>query len=225
VASLAFGSKVELGYDTTFERVIINDAPQYKCTIQGVEYVTVECLRNVGSLRLISRATRIWKVRRVDDTGPNPRYYVLKDVWLDVDEKSEREKQEDIFSNFNKVNPVDMTLEEARQYFMDIESDQLVDLGDGVKDVTWKLPHHDIMALESSLDIGNRLWYSNVRLTTPIIGAIGFLPEPIITHAEKTYCPKKHHRILFKDVGEPLHHVLDHHKIFGALADVMQGIY
>jgi hypothetical protein len=225
VASLAFGSKTELGYDPTLECVLINDTPQYKCTIDGVEYITVGTLWDNRSLRLVSRATRVWKVRRMDDTSSNPRYHALKDVWLDVGAKSEKEMQDDIFSRFNTVNPVNMNLDEARQYFMDIKSDQIVDLGDGTKDITWKLPNHTFMILEHPIDVKNQEAIRKVQKYRPTVGSGTQLRTGASIRAGMTrlYRPKKHHRILFRDVGEPLHHVLNHKKIFGALADTIQG--
>ena len=110
--------------------------------------------------RIVSRATRVWMVRQVtlDDEG-NPKLddngdailgeetYALKDVWLYVDARMEKDIQDDIFQKLDKK------AEEARPYFLTIMHDGVTKTYGGDDDITpICLPEHRSLAEWTSSD-------------------------------------------------------------------------
>ena len=92
--SFAFASDVEMGWDPTVE--FLKDG-SYHINVGDTKYKTLGILQNFGTDILLSRAARIFKVAKVGDTEDN--FYVLKDVWLEKDQRSEHQIYEDILKD------------------------------------------------------------------------------------------------------------------------------
>ncbi|KAL5485717.1 hypothetical protein ACEPAI_6758 [Sanghuangporus weigelae] len=98
--SLAFASKTELGWDPTI-RVVDPDASKrvYQIEVDGTWYEVLEVLSDFGADAVISRATRVYKVKSLD-TGKT---YVLKDVWVEDDRDLEHEIYNKILAAVEKT--------------------------------------------------------------------------------------------------------------------------
>jgi hypothetical protein len=96
-ASLAVASDIELGWDTTIRRVSTkNDGIQYQIQVGQNWYQTCgKPLHDFRANNIVGRGTRVYKVhpmKLVDNqlvVADNTITYVLKDVWMERDEKQE----------------------------------------------------------------------------------------------------------------------------------------
>ncbi|KAK0440753.1 hypothetical protein EV421DRAFT_2020203 [Armillaria borealis] len=132
IVSMSFGSTEDLGYDLSITRVAIplpgDPDPyriQYDYVIDGETYRTVECLSSFRASGIISRATRVWTVRKLGDWKKQE--YALKDFWIPLDSRTESEIQQDIFKRIEEKDPdakKNPTL--YKQYFMDIKACEVV---------------------------------------------------------------------------------------------------
>lgn len=123
-ASTAIASHVDLGYDPSVRKVIVEQpASQTSSSLQGAKacaeqtayeymirdgdeeiwYQTIDkALFSHQELRLLGQAVRVWKVRQVaiDSTGKRSLVgpvMALKDYWIAKNARTEGEIQEDIF--------------------------------------------------------------------------------------------------------------------------------
>lgn len=134
--SIAYSPSLEeLGFDPTVKRVYVDGKAQYEYTINGRVYQTIEVLSNFRAAALVSRATRVWKATCAEDHGADVgTVYAVKDVWIGMDAKTERQIQDDIFAQINKVNQVkglSGEQEDYKKYFMKIKDCEIVQVKSG----------------------------------------------------------------------------------------------
>ncbi|KAI5117127.1 hypothetical protein M0805_007974, partial [Coniferiporia weirii] len=97
--SLAFASKIELGWDPTLNVSIKDNVRYYHTEVEGEMYDTVEVLSDSGADGIIGRGTRAFKVIQ-RKTGIE---YVLRDVWLEDDRKPEHKIHEELLRDIKDV--------------------------------------------------------------------------------------------------------------------------
>ncbi|KAF9543025.1 hypothetical protein CPC08DRAFT_716824 [Agrocybe pediades] len=117
--SFMFATPEEMGYDPTITVHLAGDKTQYTYKIPGVKaepkgskdrfFRTVASIDDHWSSNITGRMTRVWKVREMqsaeDDAlpvGDGTVHYVLKDVWRDSAAPTEREIQNQIFTDIVK---------------------------------------------------------------------------------------------------------------------------
>ncbi|KAK0200485.1 hypothetical protein DFS33DRAFT_161632 [Desarmillaria ectypa] len=107
VVSMSFGCTEQLGYDSTITRVAVplkaeaRYCIQYDYRINGETYRTVECLSSFRASGILSRATRVWSVRKLgDQTCPE---CALKDFCIPLDSQTESEIEKDIFQHIEEL--------------------------------------------------------------------------------------------------------------------------
>ncbi|KAG8680985.1 hypothetical protein FRC11_001729, partial [Ceratobasidium sp. 423] len=121
ILSVLLATPVELGYDPTVQAATSNDGtsePSYDITIHNVDegtknvYRTVGILSDVGADSMVCRATRVWEVQKLVDGVPDGHSYALKDIWVHEDRVPEhkvlqeiREKQSEYSDYF--LTPLD----------------------------------------------------------------------------------------------------------------------
>ncbi|KAG8901345.1 hypothetical protein FRB99_005381 [Tulasnella sp. 403] len=97
-----FATPQELGYDDDIKRVWDDTGIQYVYHIDDLYLKTVRCLDEPFGLCITGRATRVWEAKKVksfvDLTPIEQSTVVVRDVWLDVSTKTERQIQQEIFS-------------------------------------------------------------------------------------------------------------------------------
>lgn len=234
MASLAFATPEELGYDPTVSRCLVKDEAGierigYRFTLANAQqYETVTCLSSSRSRRILGPGTRVWKVRRIkpeSEPGPGGKetHYALKDMWRYHDSRTEGQIQADIFKKVNTVNPIptDEFEEDFAKYFMDIVTDEVVTI-DHEQDRTLEM----IMRANSLEDVCVPFPLQEVRLTTS-----SYLPmpwtrwDPVVNAPAVvlTFKPMMHCWEVFADVGTPLNRLKDLTILFQALIYTLKG--
>lgn len=201
---MAFAAPEDVGYDPTVERVIASDGSiQYKYTVEGVEYITLQLL-SIGSLGIIGGATRVWKVCEwAERDNADAPVFALKDSWAVVGSLTETEIKADIFKNFNRVNKIDMTREEAESYFIGIRADEALIVG-GEKARAREIVFNMFFSLAYPSSVRRQEQYGEME-------------------EERTYPALQHQRTVFLEVGTPLDKLTDYSTLFGVWADTAQG--
>lgn len=143
---LIFAPMSALGFDPTVERTFDEtDEIAYVYQVGDSWYQTIGSpLSEKMCSDVVSRATRVWVVRRVlavDSDGTrqlDTNVNVLKDVWLFEDALGDQAIQDAIFANLQKLDEAKSMsgmAEEAKKYFMTILKDEKVQVY-GKDDIT-----------------------------------------------------------------------------------------
>ncbi|KAK0440759.1 hypothetical protein EV421DRAFT_2036642 [Armillaria borealis] len=232
IVSMSFGSTEDLGYDSSITRVAIpltggpaGSRIQYDYAIDGETYRTVECLSSFRASGIMSRATRVWTVRKLGDW--KKRECALKDFWIPLDSKTESEIQQDIFKRIEEKDPdakKNPTL--YKQYFMDIKACEVVIRTDKTADAIAPLLNpcrlYDVKRRLSSSAASRRSTSIFSNTADPVGGHLSGRTQH--HHSQRVYTGRKHVRVLFSEVGTPLDKVQDQKMLFTGLFHAYQGL-
>ncbi|KAK7026794.1 hypothetical protein VNI00_015452 [Paramarasmius palmivorus] len=239
----SFASKTDLGYDPTVRRTVVTregkNAVVYDYMIYDTKedreiwYRTVgEVISNYRAHRLLGRAIRVWVVQELNNKGvPFGNNLVLKDYWITLDSLTEGQIQSRIFEAAARARGN----KEFKKYFMTILHDTIVTI-DGEED-------------SSPLHLGGEAVPMKSRFCLKKEAARN-VPRPHIdfVHSESTggndvpvpeeeesdnddpkhehhlYEPRKHARLVFKEVGTCLNMIKDQKTLFRCLIDALCGL-
>jgi hypothetical protein len=220
--SFAFASDVEMGWDPTVE--FLKDG-SYHINVGDTQYKTLGILQDLGTDLLLSRAARIFKVAKVGDAEDN--LYVLKDLWLEKDRRSEHQIYEDILKDVrDQYSEEDVRT--MKQHLLTPIDSTIVKVNDVEDDTeTIMMRSHTLESEVVRLPIC-------VPSHNPAMNSKSF-PSPsdmeVVTDhdikfnvrdATKTR-HRRHHRIVFKEFAEPIHKVKTMSDVFTVLADLIKG--
>ncbi|KAF9442384.1 hypothetical protein P691DRAFT_681585, partial [Macrolepiota fuliginosa MF-IS2] len=129
--SLLFAMPKGIGYDPTIHQVTYNEGFHYiykLVTNEGMKYFrTVEPLFNSQVLCITGRKTHVWRAIKVCgledlDAKDDAPEVALRDVWLDTNLATEKEKQKKIFAALGKIkeSDYDWALESFHQHLNEI---------------------------------------------------------------------------------------------------------
>ncbi|KAI5897147.1 uncharacterized protein SCHCODRAFT_02534112 [Schizophyllum commune H4-8] len=110
---LALATLEELGYDPNIEllRNLPSSCPnrahsdQYRITICGEAYITVEVLADHATERGLGKCTRVYRAYKESDASIDAKvrtYYVIKDCWVEAGKSTEYEIYEDIMKRIEE---------------------------------------------------------------------------------------------------------------------------
>ncbi|KAK0461953.1 uncharacterized protein EV420DRAFT_1330968 [Desarmillaria tabescens] len=230
VLSLSFATEEELGYDLSVTRIAypLDENPsahtiQYDYRVGENTYRTIECLSSFRASGLLSRATRVWRVRQLND--PDHRECALKDVWIPSDAKTELEIQQEIFRSIEENCPeID---KEYRKHFMEILQCEVIQTFQKYSD---DMPVFVRAPLEKNKEVtlhinktakGGRI-LSGTTVSAPTGGS--YANRKDTPALNRLYKGRKHVRVVFADVGMPLSEVRQHDVLFTALANALKGL-
>ncbi|KAK0232688.1 hypothetical protein IW262DRAFT_1303335 [Armillaria fumosa] len=233
IVSISFGSTEALGYDSSITRVAVpltgslasSYRIKYDCVIDGETYRTVECLSSFRASGIVSRATRVWTVRKLGDKTKQE--WALKDFWIPLDGKMESEIQQDIFKRIEEKDPdAKNDSPRYRQYFMDITACEVVTCTDGKADTIAELsgPYqlYDVKRRPSSSAASLRSTSIFSNTADPVGGHLSGRPEH--RHSQRVYTGRKHVRVLFSEVGTSLDTVQSQKELFTGLLHAYRGL-
>lgn len=216
---------------------------------QEIWYQTVDkAVFSYRAARLLGRAIRVWKVRRVefDEHGKGTLVgpvMALKDYWITKSSKTEGEIQHDIFKRAKATRerrgePPESVEEDIRKHFMTIVHDVPV-LLNGEADSSERFIRQPVprdcdrepvqlpsqrQATEAHITSDNHTAEGAVTGSTGPASDHPRLPEEEGAEAVKfIFEARRHRRLVFAEVGVPLHELKDHRLLFQSLAEATKG--
>jgi hypothetical protein len=184
-------------------------------------YRTTRIIFDYGADALRGRGTRVFEARRLEDNVEVGELVVIKDVWVDDD----REREDRILSQlFNDADDKDKEL--IRKYFLTVLA-----CGDVI--VGGKVDHtRDLITRGRDIPRGHKFRLPTKALDPRFkhLSSTGYPPSwdefelsraPPATH--RRFPPKVHYRVVFKEVGKPLHDLETLGDGFHLLVDAIAG--
>ncbi|KAJ8083328.1 hypothetical protein PM082_009200 [Marasmius tenuissimus] len=221
----SFATPADLGFDPTVVRLNVEGGWAYDYRVDHPEdgtqwYRTVESLDTHRAARLPGRGVRIWVVKPLDQNHQpytkKDKRYVLKDYWLPMDSKSEKE-----ISDAIAKAAVDKGRDAAdvRKHFMTIKHDAVV-LVSGRND-------------DSNLHLRQKMPPSEYDETHILEEASGLdtsaekSQDAVPMKPERTWMfePRVHRRLVFKEVGQPLNTIRDQKVLAQCLTEALEGLH
>lgn len=228
----------------------------YDITVNGKIYRTIRVLNDFRAASIIGRATRVWEVYCPNDAQDvdELKVYALKDVWIGVNALTEKQIQDDIFHNINKVNQIENLSskpEDYKKFFMTLDACEVVRTPSGeeysskeylhqqefpkfwatysLRPVSENGPH---MKKDDGTRNGTRPSGSTSMSnfgsshSLPPNRSSGFGHTLQAALSQKTYHSKKQCRVVFHEVGIPLSELMhtNQKQFFESCADVMKGL-
>ncbi|KAF8841825.1 hypothetical protein BDN67DRAFT_1010350 [Paxillus ammoniavirescens] len=209
VCALAFADDSELGWDPTMQRVLVNGETHYDITFQEqgdcpAVYRTVAIISDFGADAMTGRGTRVFKAylksRQGKAVSAPVEHVVIKDAWRDLDRDREDQILQNIFNDIGQDRK-----EDAKQYFLTVLRAEDVSIKGRTDDT--------LLMLHEQTTWGNCSWYdvwpdrepsrrshvSSVGHTPACLTRQGIPPAP-----SANIQLKKHFRIVFKEVCQPI---------------------
>ncbi|KAL0579595.1 hypothetical protein V5O48_002433 [Marasmius crinis-equi] len=256
VLAISFASDEEMGYDPTVQRVVMKKEVVYDYQVTGSYgevfwYRTKKCLCNYQSLRISSRAIRVWEVDVLDsdkepvyDDKNEPLTAVLKDYWIPLDATQESVTQEKIKKAYQENKPKRSPEINPSDYLMTILHDIIVQVAG--RDDTSQLylrngipsDYKDFRLVQTDLP-PQRTKSSNMNGTNSKLrngtggghvegGREARKFDQPRRGRRRVYEPRKHCRLVFKEIGVRLDEIYNQKVLLECLMDatrVLQIFY
>ncbi|KAJ1309334.1 hypothetical protein OPQ81_006114 [Rhizoctonia solani] len=243
--SMMVATRVDLGYDPNMQTVVSNDEnsePSYDITIHNPDngetntYRTVGILSDVGADSMVGRGTRVWRVRQLVDgrlLGPE---YALKDVWVHEDRVAEHEllwkiRREQAASSRHFLTPIDHAFVPLNPTTPDILDNTNNTLGrpKNLKPTKVQL-HIKIPVVPMSRASRSKSQRTGTRSgSRDSVGHSDDIPNsPDEGHRKLCHLsqhPRKHYRIVFKEIGTPVHQLRSFSQVFTAIEGGWKGLH
>jgi hypothetical protein len=186
-----------MGWDPSVELVRRAEGSFYHIMVGDTQYKTLKALQDRGANYLLSRAARIFKVKKVGDSEDN--IYVLKDLWLEQDRKPEHQIYEDIISDVGRLYPEQVDI--VRQHLFTPADHAFVEVN-GVRD-----------------DTKTSMMRNKTLVSSKVVQLLDTMRH---VRAPEETCHRMHYRIVFREYATPLHKVKKMGEVFAVLADLME---
>ncbi|KII84295.1 hypothetical protein PLICRDRAFT_118133, partial [Plicaturopsis crispa FD-325 SS-3] len=209
-SSFAFASPAELGWDPTIRVVPNSKPPVYEIDVYAegedkpVTYYSATIIWDYGAEDMLGRATRVFEAT---DPATDKRV-AIKDIWRDYNRETEGAVAEMVF---RKLDDRGGNFAKYKQYFMDVRRH-------GDVRVHGKIDHTlDLIMRGRNLPLGPRHFVLRRHLTSkdeangdhPIVTGIrrdGIHARVAHDQNAEAYIRHRiHYRIVFADVGTPVH--------------------
>ncbi|KAL5525385.1 hypothetical protein ACEPAF_9255 [Sanghuangporus sanghuang] len=221
--SLAFASKEELGWDPTVRPFTRRDGSRaYRIDVGDEIHETLEVISKNSADELVGHSTRVWIVRRQDADVPR----VLKDVWIEEDQRPEHFIREMLLHDVEEKYGA-----EARQ---EVASHLLTPVAHCLVRVNDKEDHTGNVMMRGYTPTFKEKYRVNVENLgkcnnddmnpSAEIGIEdlrrGDLKDPLNWYNPmRRILHRKHYRIVFEEVAEPLRAVQNMADAFTVLGD------
>ncbi|KAH7320520.1 hypothetical protein B0J17DRAFT_710812 [Rhizoctonia solani] len=206
----------------------------YDPTVKGTNnvYRTIGILSDAGTNSMVCRGSRIWKVQKIVDGLPSGSVYTLKDIWLGDDRIPEHE----ILNKIWKEQPG------YAQYFLTPLDYCFVPLDPDnpqIPDST-----HKTLGREIYLELTGRILSTHTRLSSTRwthsevlkgqrtrsaledgVGDPDNIPNLLNKFGGHSKHARQHYRIVFKEVGIPVHGLRKSTEVFTAIQGGWEGLH
>ncbi|KAL5520261.1 hypothetical protein ACEPAG_9474 [Sanghuangporus baumii] len=220
--SLAFATKEELGWDPTIRPFIRDDGRRvYRIDVDGETYETDQVLSKSSSEQLTGHATRVWIVQRPGSDD----LHVLKDVWIEDDERPEHFVYEMLLHDVEELYGADVRQQVASHLLTPIA--YCLVRANGEEDDTTNV------MMRGYTPSFKETYRANVEnlgsgdegvLPSTEIGIEGLergdLRDPLHWYNPvRKIVRRRHYRVVFREVAKPLYAVRDLTDAFSVLSD------
>ncbi|KAL0061692.1 hypothetical protein AAF712_011500 [Marasmius tenuissimus] len=239
----SFATPAELGYDPTVVRLNVDGEWVYDYRVDHPEdgtqwYRTVESLDTHRAARLPGRGVRVWVVKPLDRNrqaypsgSAMDKRYVLKDYWLPIDSKSEKEISDAI---------VDAAVVKGRNE-ADVRKHLMTIMRDWVVSINGRDDNSDLHLRRKMPPSKYEEHILKHDLKTPptqpqISGSVNSVPTGGLNMPEEkpqndvragdnppVFKPRVHRRLIFKEVGQPLNKIRDQKVLAQCLTEALEG--
>ncbi|CAE6441860.1 unnamed protein product [Rhizoctonia solani] len=227
-------------YDPSMVSVFADDGnsePRYDITIYNAEkqtnrtYRTIRMISHAGVDSAVGRGTRVWAVREVMDghlVGP---LYALKDVWVHEDRIKEhgllkkiREDQAEYSQYF--LTPVDHGFTPFDPSMPSIPDNTHKTLRRQVLELTGKvLCIRPVTACHTKGNRGQKAPGASTDSVGRFEGITHSTWQGHWSIARLSKHPRLHYRIVFEEIGEPVHNLRNFTDIFTAIQGGWEGLH
>jgi Fungal protein kinase len=232
---MAVVNELGLGFDPTIQRIIIDDTQQYRIQVDEKFYVTCGVLSDDRASAITGRATRVFEVH--DEFDPNTTI-ALKDLWMDDGSTSEGDILQEVFramqewknerSQDSHGGDRGVKDDDYRRFFLTTVAHGLVKFDDNSFDNTRAAMHgQDLsqpMEYYTTEPEGEYLRIKESQ-TSSQSRSHGSMHGPIIVPRiePRPIRHLQHYRIVFKEVGRPVHDLDSLKEVFEMLLDAAKG--
>ncbi|KAJ8083327.1 hypothetical protein PM082_009199 [Marasmius tenuissimus] len=240
----SFATQEELGYDPTVLRINVDGEWVYDYCIHDEKgthwYRTVESLDTHRAARLPGRGVRIWVVKPLDKNrqpytkgAKKDKRYVLKDYWLPMDSKSEKEIADAIVEAAVKKG---RNAADVRKHLMTIMHDWAVSVDGQNDDSDLHLrqnmppPNYKEHILKQDLETPPTQPQLSSSVNSIPTGGLNIPAEkpqndvPLKSQRRRIFEPRVHRRLVFKEVGQPLNKIRDQKVLAQCLTEALDGL-
>ncbi|KAJ3553717.1 hypothetical protein NM688_g3466 [Phlebia brevispora] len=227
--AILFADVEQLGWDPTMQR--IGDTDKFIITVntgegEELRFRTINLLSRSSADALRGRSTRVWKSEQVDENDQvlDPGPFALKDTWIDAD----RAREGEIIAalrDLGEPGSKDRSVIENALLSVHCHGDVSIN---GQQDLTLRddaekyNTDHTLFEVErekrSAERQHERTFEKRVRKSTPV-GSTRTPKEEV-----PQYHRKAHYRIVYGEVGTPLHSVDSLQNVYVGLGNVVRGL-
>ncbi|KAJ7625023.1 hypothetical protein DFH06DRAFT_1058935, partial [Mycena polygramma] len=245
VSTFSLAKPEQLGFDSSISQFKNEKTIQYKISLNGKVYVTIRPLADYRADAIRGRSTRVWLVHL---EGQPDVHYVLKDVWIPSGSLPEGDQLERLHKELESLD-VPPGAHRPSEYFLTVLDHGFVPLlndsdDDTLRTMGGKTVPSDVEYVQMSAEPHNAKpsaasgshtlrRSTHTPADTPVSETLrhtprGLPPVPTLAAAAPTetvyHAPRKHYRIVFREVGETLYELRSVSQVMSALANVIEAI-
>ncbi|CAE6463385.1 unnamed protein product [Rhizoctonia solani] len=245
ILSMLLANPVELGYDFSIERLSGNDEtsePLYNITVHNNEakttniYRAIRVISDVGADSMVGRTTRVWEVKKLVDDVPTGPSYALKDAWVYEDREEHRllnkirMEQPGYAKHF--LTPIDYGFVPRDPATPSIPDSTHKPLGHQRQLKPTRIllrTHNGIGVAYTSVSTRNKSQTGTTGASRDSVGHSDDIPSWSMEGHRDSAClsihSRWHYRIVFEEIGTPVHDLRVFAEVFTAIQGGWEGLH
>ncbi|CUA76408.1 hypothetical protein RSOLAG22IIIB_12258 [Rhizoctonia solani] len=241
ILSMLLASPAQLGLDPTIEARSSSDRnpePTYDITVHNsdtkaaTQYRTVRMLSDIGADSPVSRGTRVWVVQRLVNDVPQGPVYALKDVWV----HETRDPEHKVLNEIREAQPAYsqhlLTPLDYGYVPHDLTNPSIPDnthknLRHQKLEPTGRvLRIHTTPTLRPPTDTTGTTDRKTKSVSRDSVGGFEAIPNSSRGgHVYLSRDTREHYRVVFEEIGEPVHDLRNFIDIFTAIQGGWEGLH
>jgi Fungal protein kinase len=229
---MAIANDLGLGFDPTIQRIIVDDIRRYRIEVDGKFYVTRRILSDDRASAITGRATRVFEVHDEDDPDTS---VALKDLWMDDGSTSEGDMLPEVFcamqewknerSQVSSDGDWDVEDDDYRRFFLTTVAHGLVKFDNSFDNTRAAMHGRDLPQPMEYYTTEPDDEYLRTKESQTSSRSHGSMHGPIIVPRTEPRPIRhlQHYRIVFKEVGRPVHDLDSLKEVFEMLLDAAKG--